>query len=55
MSSAGWPGQVLAHYICPHRVSTHWKGYTPEDEEDSAVVTASAVWVYQALAHYVTP
>jgi hypothetical protein len=24
------------------------QGYTPEDEEDSAVATVSAVWVYQA-------
>ena len=32
----------------PDRVYAHWQGYTPEDEEDSAVATVSAVWVYQA-------
>ena len=32
----------------PNRVYAHWQGYTPEDEEDSAVATVSAVWVYQA-------
>lgn len=30
------------------RGHAHWQGYTPEDEEDSAVATVSAVWVYQA-------
>ncbi|KAK9842583.1 hypothetical protein WJX81_007484 [Elliptochloris bilobata] len=30
------------------RVRVLGEGYTPEDEEDSAVATVSAVWVYQA-------
>ena len=38
-----------------NRVSTHWQGYTPEDEADSALATVSAVWVYQALVRYDMP
>ena len=32
----------------PDREFSYWQGYTPEDEEDSAVATVTAVWVYQA-------
>ena len=39
---------MASHILYPDRVHAHWQGYTPEDEEDSAVATVSAVWVYQA-------
>ena len=42
-------GRILSGTVKPgDRVRVLGEAYAPEDEEDSAVATVTAVWVYQA-------